>query len=386
MRKLYVVIRRELAIWRKRPVYIAGSVLVMAFCTLFYLTFLGKGVPDDVPIGIVDMDNSTLTRNFVRQLDATQLGKVIRYPDFAMAREDMQKGVITSVCVLPEGMYADVQAHRKPCFTFYVNTLYFLGGSLAYKDILTMINLTSGAIQKEEMMMKGIDEQSIIGQLRPIDIDVHMPGNPTMNYGGYLSNMMLPGVLEMIIVILIIYSFGTELKYGTSVHLLEKTGNDIVTAIGGKMALYTLLFTFLAFSLEFILYGWMKFPLQGSVGWMLLNAFLLVISSEAVGLFIIGCVPVLRFAISIGALYSVMAFSMSGFTLPVEAMPAGIQGLAAIFPLRHYYHIYVQCGMFGTGFAGCWKEIVHLLLFCFIPLAVMLRLHKAYLYQNYPKK
>jgi len=386
MRKLYDVIRRELAIWRKRPVYIAGSVFVMAFCTLFYLSFFGKGVPDDVPIGVVDMDNSTLTRNFIRQLDGTQLGKVVRYPDFATAREDMQKGVITSVCVLPEGMFADVQAHRKPCFTFYVNTLYFLGGSLAYKDIMTMINLTSGAVQKEELMMKGIDEQSILGQLRPIDIDVHMPGNPTMNYGAYLSNMMLPGVLEMIIVILIIYSFGTELKYGTSVHLLEKTGNDIVTAIGGKMALYTMLFTFLAFSLEFILYGWMKFPLQGSVGWMLLNAFLLVISSESVGLFIIGCVPVLRFALSIGALYSVMAFSMTGFTLPVEAMPAGIQGLAAIFPLRHYYHMYVQCGMFGTGFAGCWKEIVHLLLFCFIPLAVMPRLHKAYLYQNYPKK
>lgn len=386
MKKILRIIRRELAIWRKRPVYIAGSVVVMAFCTVFYLTFLGEGVPDDVPIGVVDLDNSTLTRNFIRQLDATQLGKVIHYPDFASAREDMQSGVITSVCLLPEGMYADVLAHRKPCFTFYVNNLYFLGGSLAYKDILTMINLTSGAVQREELRMKGVDEESIAGQLRPIDIDIHMIGNPTMNYGAYLSNMMLPGVLEMIIVILIIYSLGTELKYGTSVNLLDKAGNRIVTAVYGKLILYTVLFTCLAFSLEFILYGWMKFPLSGNIGWMLLNSFLLVVASESVGVFLIGCVPVLRFALSIGALYSVMAFSMTGFTLPVEAMPAGIQGLAEIFPLRHYYQMYVQCGMFGTGFEGCWKEIIHMLVFCFIPLAIYPRLHKAYLYQNYPKK
>jgi len=298
----------------------------------------------------------------------------------------MQKGVITSVCLLPKGMYADVQAHRKPCFTFYVNTLYFIGGSLAYKDIMTMINLTSGAVQREELRMKGVDEESIMGQLRPIDIDIHMPGNPTMNYGAYLSNMMLPGVLEMVIVILIIYSLGTELKYGTSVNLLEKTGNDINSAVAGKLALYTLLFTFIAFSLEFILYGWMKFPLNGNIAWMLLDAFLLVIAGEAVGVFIIGCVPVLRFALSIGALYSVMAFSMTGFTLPVEAMPTGIQGLEVIFPLRHYYQMYVQCGMFGAGFEGCWKEIIHLLIFCFIPPLVLKRLHNAYYFQNYPKK
>lgn len=386
MKKLLVVIRRELAIWRKRPVYIFGSVAVMAICTVFYLSFMKKGVPDNVPIGIVDYDNSSLTRNFIRQLDATQLGKVVLYPDFAAAREDMQKGVITSVCILPEGMYADVQAHRKPCCSFYVNTLYFLGGSLAYKDILTMLNLTSGAVQKQELRLRGMDDESIMGKLRPIDIDIHMIGNPTMNYGAYLSNMMLPGVLEMVIVMLIIYSLGTELKYGTSVNLLEKTGNSILPAVGGKLALYTLLFTGIAFSLEFILYGWMKFPLSGNVAWMLLDALLLVLASESVGVFIIGCVPVLRFALSIGALYCVMAFSMTGFTLPVEAMPAQIQGLAAIFPLRHYYQMYVQCGMFGTGFEGCWREIIHLLVFCFIPLAVLPRLHKAYLYQNYPKK
>lgn len=363
-----------------------GSVFVMVFCAIFYLTFFSAGVPSKLPIGVVDYDNSSLTRNFIQQLNSTQLGDVIQYQDFESAREDMEKGKITSVCVLPDGMYADVQSQRQPKFDFYVNTLYFLGGSLAYKDILTMINLTSGAVQREVLRMKGVNENAIMGRIRPVDIDIHMPGNPTMNYGAYLANMMLPGVLEMVIIILIIYSFGTELKYGTSRQLLSMTGEQIMPAIIGKMLIYTILFLGLGFSLMFLLYGWMKFPLDGSIWWMLLDVFLLVLSSEAIGFFIIGCVPVLRFALSIGALFSVMAFSLTGFTLPVEAMPAGIQGLAEMFPLRHYYQMYVQCGMMGTGFAGCYKEIIHLLLFQFLPLAVTIRLKKAYILQNYPRK
>lgn len=386
MKHLYEVIRREVGIWRKRPVYMVGSVCVMAVCCLFYLTFFHDGVPSDLPIGVVDYDNSSLSRNFIRQLDATQLGEVRQYQDFETARDDMERGEITSICVLPHGMYADVLGNRQPEFTFYVNTLYFLGGSLAYKDILTMINLTAGAVQRETLRARGVNEHAIMGRLRPVDIDIHMPANPTMNYGSYLANMMLPGVLEMIIIILIIYSVGTELKYGTSRNLMSITEGHITPAIGGKLVLYTGLFTAMAFALMFLLYGWMHFPLEGSIWWMLLDAFLLVLASESIGVFIIGCVPVLRFALSIGALFSVMAFSMTGFTLPVEAMPAGIQGLAEMFPLRHYYQFYVREGMMATGFAGSYREIIHLLIFMFLPLTVLPRLRSAYVKQNYPRK
>lgn len=183
MKHLYEVIRREVGIWRKRPVYMVGSVCVMAVCCLFYLTFFHDGVPSDLPIGVVDYDNSSLSRNFIRQLDATQLGEVRQYQDFETARDDMERGEITSICVLPHGMYADVLGNRQPEFTFYVNTLYFLGGSLAYKDILTMINLTAGAVQRETLRARGVNEHAIMGRLRPVDIDIHMPANPTMNYG-----------------------------------------------------------------------------------------------------------------------------------------------------------------------------------------------------------
>lgn len=386
MKKCIEVIKRELDIWRRRPIYLAGSVGVMLFCAIFYLTFMQEGVPHDLPIGVVDYDNSSLTRNFIQQLDATQLGKVVHYDSFSDAREDMQSGKITAVCVLPEGMYADVQAQRRPEFTFYVNTLYFLGGSLSYKNILTMINLTSGAVQRQVLRMKGVNENAIMGRLRPINIDVHQIGNSLMSYGSYLSNMLLPAMLQMVIIIITIYSLGTELKYDTAPQLLQLTSGSITKAVGGKMMLYTALFTAMAFAMQFTLYGWMHVPYEGNVGWMLLCAVFFVLACESIGIFIIGCIPVLRFAISVGALFSVLALSLTGFTLPVEAMPGPIRSMAYMFPLRHYYLLYVQDGIFARGFEGCCPELLRLTVFFLLPLTVLHRLKGAYVRLDYPKK
>lgn len=380
------VVRRELRIMRNRPIYLLGSVVTVAFCAIFFLTFLKQGLPHDLPIGIVDLDNSSLSRNFSRQLDATQLGKVLKYDSFAEAREDMQSGKITAVCVIPAGMYADVQASRRPTFTYYLNGLYFVGGALSYKNILTMINLADGAVQREVLRAKGVNEDAIMGRIQPVNVDVHQIGNQYTNYGYYLTNIFLPGVLALIVVIILIYSLGAELKYGTSRHLLSTAGGSMYNALFGKLVVYTTLFSVIGLILILLMYDWMHFPIKGSIWNMFLAIVLLVLASESVAIFIIGLLPIPRLALSIGALYSVLAFSMSGFTLPVETMPPYIQGLAEAFPLRHYFQFYSREVIFGTGFAGWWQEVIHLLIFLLLPSLVIYRLRGAYVRQNFPKK
>lgn len=383
--RIIAVARRELRIIRQRPIYLLGSVGVIAFCAIFFLTFLKDGLPSDISIGLVDYDYSSTSRNFSRQLDATQLGKVIHYDSFAAAREDMNRGKIAAVCVIPVGMNDDIQANRQPKMTFYVNGLYFVSGALAWKDLLTMVNLTNGAVQREALRARGYNDSQIMGLIQPVNVDLHQIGNVTTNYGYYLTSVLLPGVLEMIVIIVLIYSLGAELKFGTSRHLLQTSGNSIVTALTGKLIVWTLTFSALGLIIIMLLYHWLHFPIAGSIWNMFLGIFLLVFASEAIAVFIIEMLPVPRLALSIGALYSVLGFSLSGFTLPIEAMPPYIQGLAAAFPLRHYYQFYTQEVYFGSGFPGWWRQVVYLLVFILIPLAGLTRLKKAYIHQNFPK-
>lgn len=383
--RIIAVARRELRIIRQRPIYLLGSVGVIAFCAIFFLTFLKDGLPSDVPIGLVDYDYSSTSRNFCQQLDATQLGKVVHYDSFAAAREDMNRGKIAAVCVVPVGMNDDIQANRQPKITFYVNGLYFVSGALAWKDLLQMVNLTNGAVQRQAFRARGYNDSQIMGMIRPVDVDVHQIGNVGTNYNYYLSSVLLPGVLEMIVIIVLIYSLGAELKYGTSRHLLQTSGNSIVTALAGKLLVWTLTFSAIGLILILLLFHRLHFPLAGSIWNMFLGIFLMIFASEAIAIFILEMLPVPRLALSIGALYSVLGFSLSGFTLPIEAMPPYIQGLAAAFPLRHYYLFYVQEAIFGAGFAGWWKQVIYLLIFILLPLIGIVRLKKAYIHQNFPK-
>lgn len=383
--RIIAVARRELRIIRQRPIYLLGSVGVIAFCAIFFLTFLKDGLPSDVPIGLVDYDYSSTSRNFCQQLDATQLGKVVHYDSFAAAREDMNRGMIAAVCVVPVGMNDDIQANRQPKITFYVNGLYFVSGALAWKDLLQMVNLTNGAVQRQAFRARGYNDSQIMGMIRPVDVDVHQIGNVGTNYNYYLSSVLLPGVLEMIVIIVLIYSLGAELKYGTSRHLLQTSGNSIVTALAGKLLVWTLTFSAIGLILILLLFHRLHFPLAGSIWNMFLGIFLMIFASEAIAIFILEMLPVPRLALSIGALYSVLGFSLSGFTLPIEAMPPYIQGLAAAFPLRHYYLFYVQEAIFGAGFAGWWKQVIYLLIFILLPLIGLVRLKKAYIHQNFPK-
>lgn len=383
--RIIAVARRELRIIRQRPIYLLGSVGVIAFCAIFFLTFLKDGLPSDVPIGLVDYDYSSTSRNFCQQLDATQLGKVVHYDSFAAAREDMNRGKIAAVCVVPVGMNDDIQANRQPKITFYVNGLYFVSGALAWKDLLQMVNLTNGAVQRQAFRARGYNDSQIMGMIRPVDVDVHQIGNVGTNYNYYLSSVLLPGVLEMIVIIVLIYSLGAELKYGTSRHLLQTSGNSIVTALAGKLLVWTLTFSAIGLILILLLFHRLHFPLAGSIWNMFLGIFLMIFASEAIAIFILEMLPVPRLALSIGALYSVLGFSLSGFTLPIEAMPPYIQGLAAAFPLRHYYLFYVQEAIFGAGFAGWWKQVIYLLIFILLPLIGLMRLKKAYIHQNFPK-
>jgi ABC-2 type transport system permease protein len=189
----------------------------------------------------------------------------------------------------------------------------------------------------------------------------------------------------MITIIVIIYSLGTELKYGTSRHLLKTAGGSITVALLGKLLVWTLIFLVIGFTIILLLYHELHFPINGSIWNMFIDMFLLILASESIGIFILEMLPVPRLALSIGALYSTLGFSLAGFTLPIEAMPPYIQGWAAAFPLRHYYNFFVQEVIYGAGFAGWWKQAIYLLIFLFLPAIGLIRLKKAYIYQNYPK-
>lgn len=380
------VVRRESGLIRQRPLYILGSVGVMAVSALFFLTFLGEGIPQKLPIGVVDRDCTSTSRNFCRQLGSTQLGEVVSFDELADARRAMETGRVCAFVLIPEHFNDDIQAFRCPKMGVYVNTMMpVIGGALSYKDILTMVNLTNGAVQREALRSRGVNETEIMARIQPIVVDAHTIGNGPTSYAYYLNNMILAGILAMCIMLVVSYSLASEMKYGTSKELLARSGDSITVAVIAKLIPYTFIFTLLGVTMELLLFGMCHYPIKGSVGWMILAIFIMVLAYEAIAIFLVSLVPTLRLSVCISALYSILGFSFAGFTLPVNSLPAGLQSLSVIFPLRFYYQIYCREVIYGTGFAAWWLYLVLMMLFMALPCISSGRLYRAYKYQNYPR-
>lgn len=381
------VLKRELKMMLSRPIYLFSTVFVMGFCYLFFLTLMNEGLPQRLPVAIVDQDQSTLSRRFYRELEATATTDVVlATTSYQEAREAMQRGEIFGFIVIPKEFYKDVLSYRRPEIAFYVNNSFLVAGTLTYKDFAQMAALASGAVQREILRAKGMKDDDIMGRVQPIVLDSHMIGNQWTNYGIYLINIALPGILQLMILLMTIYSIGIELKTKSSREWLKVSENSLVAGLAGKLLPYTILFTILGIAGNFLLYKIVHFPMHGSFLRLSFATFLFVLAYQAIGILIIGIAPTLRLAISGAALYGILAFSYTGFTFPVEAMPRLAQGATVLYPMRHYFKIYVNEALLNGG-AGI--TVIHygiLLLFLAAPFIVYKRLKNALILQNYPLK
>jgi len=370
-----------------RPIYFLSTIAVMSFCYVFFLTLFSEGQPVRMPIAVVDLDNSSLSRQFIRNLDATQQAQVVmRLHSHKEAREEMQKGNIYAFVEMGHDFASKAISNRRPTITFYVNDAYLIAGSLILKDITYMTELTSGAMQQQVLRAKGVDESRIMGIIQPITIDTHMIGNPWANYGAYLLNVLLPGVLQLSILLITIFAIGTELKDRTSKVWLETADNSIFAALTGKLLPYTVLFTALGIISNLLLYSYMHYPLNSSIGWMFLTTFLFVLAHQAIGILFIGLTPVLRDGVTLAALYGLLGFTFAGFTFPIEQMPYATRIFSDLFPIRHYFNIYVNQALYGINIEHSIIPLFALLSFSILPLFVYNRLKKAAINQNFPIK
>ncbi len=383
-KKLYkdtlAVVRRE---WKRmlgRLIYLFSSVFVMIFCYIFFLTFFSEGLPRSMPIGVVDMDHSYVSRTFIRNIDAVpQVDIVEHYVDYNEARDAMQRGSIYAFFMIDKDFEKELMSSQQPEFKFYVNEAYIVAGSLTYKELTYISNMGSAYVQKKMMELRGqeVEEKEILAIVQPISNDSHMIANPYANYGVYLLNMLLPGIMQMLILLMTVFTIGFELKMNTTPDLMKTANNSMFAALLGKLLPYTLLFSILGIGGNLILYKYMHFPMNGSIVWLSFATVLFVMAYQAIGVLFIGLLPSLREALSLVAVYGILGVSFTGFTFPIEAMPQGVQVFQHLFPIRYYFKIYVSEALNGAPIRYSIIYFAVIAAFILLPFIVYKRLRKA---------
>jgi ABC-2 type transport system permease protein len=335
---------------------------------LFFTTLLDAGVPQEMPVGVVDLDNTSTSRALIRRLDGFQSSSVVaRYASVAEARHAMQENEIYGFLYFPKGTTDNLLSARRPKVSYYYSNVSLAAGSMVMKDLKTISTLGSAAVGQATMRARGYTPEQIQTFLQPVRIDLHQVANPWSNYNMYLSTVFVPGVMILFMFLISAYSLGMELKFDRGKEWVAKADGNIIVAILGKYLPQALVFLGLIFFYEFYIYHVLHFSHVGSWADIVLLAVLQVFASIGFGIFIFGLMPSLRMSMSICSLWGVLSFSLAGSAFPVMGMDSPIQALTWLFPLRHYYMLYQITVFNGYPLIDAWFHLVALVGFTLLP-------------------
>jgi len=380
LRQIYQIMLRELLILRRNHIYRFCMVVFPLLVMFFFTSMMEEGLPTSMPVGVVDLDNTSTTRALTRRLDAMQMSHVVaHYPSMSEARRAIQRGEIYGFLYFPKGTTDNLLSSRQPKISYYYTYTSLTAGSMVMKDLKTISTLGSAAVGQAMLQARGFTNEQIQTFLQPIKIDLHQIANPWGSYNSYLSTMLVPGLMMLFIFLITAYSLGAEVKFGTSKDWLAMADNRVVTALVGKFLPHTLIWLALVYFYEWYVFFHLGFPHLGSSWMLLLLGLIQVLASQGFGIFAYGLMPSLRMSMSICSLWAVLSFSMVGSAFPVMGMDGPLQSLSWLFPLRHYFMIYQTCVFNGFPLVEAWFHFAALVAFLLLPWCVIKKIKNAML-------
>ena len=371
------VARRETRRLIHQPMYLVLMVILPVVSFLFFAILFGQGAIRNVPIAVLDEDNSTLSRKVVQMIDETPTAMVsYGIQDMAEGERLMREGKVVAIVQIPSSFEKSILSNTQTHLENYVSGTNITVNGLLSKDIQTAVTTFSAGIQLQLLMKQGLTEAQAMAQLMPVRFDKHVLFNPHINYGYYLAPSFMPMMLMIFVVMVTIFSIGTELKTATSGEWMKTAGDSVWAALVGKLAPITAVMFLISLVMLIINFKVVGTPLNGSLAVILVGTLFFILGYQSISVLIVSLLANLRLSLSIGGGYSVLAFTFSGLTFPIMAMWEPMQWVSRIFPFTYYTDIFVDQMLRGTPWVYSLPDLGWMLLFIVLPLLCLPRLKR----------
>lgn len=377
MKSFILVFKRSVRQLASRRIYWLTMVVMPLFCMIFLTDLLREGLPIKAPAAVVDYDRSELSRRMIQSLNGAQMSRITAvYDNIGDARRAMQRGEIYGFYLIPENFQSDLLSVRTPTVSYYTNMAYYVPASLLYK------NFTASALYAKADVLSGLltdvgaDAEEIVPLLQPINIEVRGLSNPWLDYAVYLCNSFVPAIMQLMIFLTTAFAVCQEMKRATSPLWLRLAKGSVIRALSAKLLPQTIGWQIMMLFMLWWFYGRNGFVMNGSWGWMILSEMMFVLACQGFALFVVGVLPNLRLALSVGALVGVLSFSIGAFSFPYESMYGSIGVFSWLVPIRYNFLIYIDQALNGIDVYYSKIFYVAYIVFMLLPLLVIKRLKR----------
>lgn len=308
-------------------------VLAVVVCSIFV-----KGIARELPIGIIDLDHSQVSRAIIRNLDASPALQVVQsYPDVLEGAAALRAGTIYAFVVMPEDLERNTIRGLAPEITAFVNSQFLLIGKVINSALVQVLSTFNAKVEvKKNLAMGQPVPSAAISSALPIGMQITPLFNVNTNYAQFLVSAILPGLWQILIVALTVLTFAAEKRReGLQAWLAD---GPIRACIAKYIPLITIAWIhgLLFLSGMYIVLGW---PMHGSWFVLVLAVFLTSCACVAAGsLFFLVTRDAAR-GLSLSAGFAAPALAFMGVTFPVSNMTLPAKIWRSLIPSSHYIEI-----------------------------------------------
>lgn len=380
----FLVLKRELARITSRRLYFGVCIILPLFCIFFMNTIFGSGGMENIPIGIVDMDQTSTSRQISRTLSTIPTAKIAKYySDPKAARDATVKKEIYAYVVIPKNFESDLLGKRDATIPYYIHYALLSVGVEMEAALETVLAEISLAPMVGAGTAAGTDQDRIESVILPVSFEAHPLFNPSLDYSIYLTNPFFFVLLQIIIILVTMYVLGSEIKFKTADEWLKTANMNIFIAVTGKLLPYTIMYIIMAILGNFVMFNILNIPLSASFLFVNLVSALFIIATQAFSVSIFSLFPALSIIISVASMIGSLGATLSGVTFPIFAMPPAVYYSSFLFPIRHFIEINQNILYGNYGFAYSWQHIGILLIYVLLALLILPRLKSATLSHKY---
>lgn len=339
MRTFFELLKREFRLFWN------NSVLRVLFigAPIMYGVLLGyvysKGKVTDLPIIVVDQDQSKLSKRAIEMMDDNEVLYVaaLKFDENDLSRLMIEKDA-ASVVIIPDGFEKQVLTKKYPEITTIVNTANVLTANYASSAIQVVLGTLKVGVQLETLRKQGIPENLLMSQYEPFKTTFIKKNNRATNYMYFLWPGILATVLQQVLMLGLALSFAAEFENGTFKELVNRSSSTF------KLLLVKIIpYLFMSFGI-WLLYWfftwWFDIPFYQNLGILTLVAGLFVLSVCFLGILVSILIPNQLKATEVLMVVATPSFILSGFTWPLSQMPVWIQCIANAIPLTHFLPIF----------------------------------------------
>ena len=350
MRLLHLM--RKEALELRRDPRLFGIVLLAPIIQLTMLGYAATTDVADVPLVVVDLDRSVHSRALVSRFDASRNFVIVdSLPSIAGIGEYLDSGRAWMALSIPRGYGASVRTGRPAVVQVVADGTDANSTNVAVGYAGTLV----AAYGRELAAERGLASAE-----PQIGADVRVWFNPELES----RDFMVPGILALLLLAVTTNLSSMAIVREREIGTLEQLNVTPLARwelIAGKLLPYAALGMLNVLLVVPVAVFWFEVPFRGSVGLLMLMSLVYLMTTLGIGLFVSTISNTQQQAMITSSFFFLLPMVfLSGFIFPIENMPAAVQTVTYLVPVRYFLVILRGIFLKGIGLEVLWPQALAL--------------------------